>query len=101
MTFSRQQGAFAGDYKQLEPRPFLFPLNLFPPTPTYSRLGTAMLTRRSGKRVLLGCVVALLAAIAIQAAPSLSLWLKDTLYFVETGSAASAVAILLALVATA
>jgi hypothetical protein len=45
--------------------------------------------------------VALLAAVAIQAAPSLSLWLKDTLYFVETGSAATAIAISLALLATA
>jgi hypothetical protein len=60
-----------------------------------------MLTRRRGKRALLGCLVALLASIAIHAAPSLSLWLKDTLYFVETGSAATAIAISLALVATA
>jgi hypothetical protein len=60
-----------------------------------------MLTRRRGKRALLGCLVALLAAVAIQAAPSLSLWLKDTLYFVETGSAATAIAISLALLATA
>jgi hypothetical protein len=60
-----------------------------------------MLTRRRGKRALLGCLVALLAAVPIQAAPSLSLWLKDTLYFVEIGSAATAIAISLALIATA
>lgn len=60
-----------------------------------------MLTRRRGRRTLLGCFVALLAAVAIQATPSLSLWLKDTLYFVEIGSAASAVAIFFALLATA
>jgi hypothetical protein len=60
-----------------------------------------MLTRRRGKRTLLGCLMVLLAAVTIQAAPSLSLWLKDTLYFVEIGSAATAIAISLALIATA
>jgi hypothetical protein len=60
-----------------------------------------MLTRRRGKRVIWACLVVLLAAVTIQAAPSLSLWLKDTLYFVETGSAATAIAIILALIATA
>jgi hypothetical protein len=60
-----------------------------------------MLTRRRGKRALLGCLMVLLAAVTIQAAPFLSLWLKDTLYFVEIGSAATAIAISLALIATA
>jgi hypothetical protein len=60
-----------------------------------------MLTRRRGKSVLLGCIVALLAAATIQAAPSVSLWLKETLYLVEAGSAAAAIAISLLLLATA
>jgi hypothetical protein len=60
-----------------------------------------MLTRRRGKRALWGCLAVLLAAVAIQTGPSLSLWLKDAVYFVETGSAATAIAIFLALLATA
>jgi hypothetical protein len=50
---------------------------------------------------LLACLVILEAVVAFQADPTLSLWQQDALVFVEIGSAASAVAIFLALVATA
>jgi hypothetical protein len=60
-----------------------------------------MFSRSRLKKVLFGCLVMLLAAVAFQAEPALSLWLRDTLYFLETGSAASAVAICLLLPATA
>ena len=60
-----------------------------------------MFSRNWLKWGLLICIGMLVKAIAVQAEPSISQWLKDTLYFVETGSAATAVAIVLALIATA
>jgi hypothetical protein len=73
---------------------------LIAPIPTHG-WGTAMVSRSWLKWGLLICVGMLAKAVALQAEPSLSLWLKDTLYYVETGSAATAVAIVLALIATA
>jgi hypothetical protein len=60
-----------------------------------------MFYKRRLKWGLLGCSVIFAGAAASQAEPALSLWLKDTPYFIETGSAASAVAIFLVLIATA
>ena len=60
-----------------------------------------MFSRRRMKWVALGCLTVLFAAIAVQAVPSLSLWLKDLLYYVATGSAATGVALVLSLAATA
>ena len=43
----------------------------------------------------------MLAVVAVlQTEPPYTLWVKETLYFVETGSAVSALAICLALIAT-
>ena len=60
-----------------------------------------MLTRSLLKWGFLGCLVIFGAAIAFRAEPVLSVWLRDLLYFVETGSAATALAICLTLIATA
>jgi hypothetical protein len=60
-----------------------------------------MFSRRRLLWGLLACLVILEAVVAFQADPTLSLWQQDALVFVEIGSAASAVAIFLALVATA
>jgi hypothetical protein len=70
------------------------------PDLTYS-CGHLMFSRRRLIWGLLGCLVIFEAVVAFQAEPILSLWLQDTLYFVEIGSATSAVAIFLALIATA
>jgi hypothetical protein len=53
------------------------------------------------KRGLLVCVAILAATLVFQAESSLALGLKDALYFIETGSAASALAFCLALIPTA
>lgn len=60
-----------------------------------------MFSRNRLKWGILGCLVIFEAAVAFQGDPTLSLWLQDKLVFVETGSAATAVAIFLALIATA
>jgi hypothetical protein len=49
---------------------------------------------------LLTCLVILAVAAILQTEWSYALWAKEALYFVETGSAVSAVAICLALIAT-
>ena len=60
-----------------------------------------MFSRRRLTWGLLGCLVAFEGAVALQGQPAISQWLQDVLYFAETGSAASAAAIFLALIATA
>jgi hypothetical protein len=60
-----------------------------------------MFSRRLLLWGLLGCLVIFEAVVAFQAEPTLSVWLQDTLYFVETESAASTIAIGLVLIATA
>jgi hypothetical protein len=57
-----------------------------------------MFSRIRLKRGLLACLIILAAAVIFHEETTLAL--GDALYFVETGSAASAVAICLALIAT-
>jgi hypothetical protein len=59
-----------------------------------------MFSRIRLKRGLVACLIILAAAVIFHEEATLALGLKDALYFVETGSVASAVAICLALIAT-
>jgi hypothetical protein len=52
------------------------------------------------KWALLACLIALAATAIVQAEWTFAPWMNDALYAVETGSAASAIAICLALIAT-
>lgn len=59
-----------------------------------------MFSRRHLKWGLLACLGVLAATVILQLETAFGLWVRDALYFVGTGSAAGAIAICLALVAT-
>jgi hypothetical protein len=59
-----------------------------------------MFSRNHLKWGLLTCLVILAAAALLQAGWAYAVWAEETLYFVETGSAVSVIAICLALIAT-
>jgi hypothetical protein len=64
-------------------------------------LGEQLMSLRTRlKWGLLGSLAILASALGLQADSALALWLKDTAYLLETGSAAGAVAISLVLIAT-
>jgi hypothetical protein len=78
----------------IKPRPKPLPLfHLFSRCSVY--------TRRRLKCGLLACLIIMAVAAIFQTETTVGLWLKDAVYFLETGSLASAVAICLALIATA
>jgi hypothetical protein len=57
-------------------------------------------SRSSLKWGLLACLIILAATAIFQGEWTYPLWVKESLYFIEAGSAVSAVAICLALIAT-
>jgi hypothetical protein len=57
-------------------------------------------SRKSLKLGLLACLIALAASYFFQGKRTYAVWAKETLSFVEVGSAVSAVAIFIALIAT-
>jgi hypothetical protein len=61
--------------------------------------GDLVLSRSRLKCGLLACLMILAATVVLQES-ALALWVNDAAYFVKTGSAASAIAICLALIAT-